>query len=454
MVANKITIVVYFWGLDELHKTFLYTNGGIMMQSSLKKSLYLGLAALGFVAVAGSVNANNASAKTYAKVTSNEAMTTAKSSRNVTFNGSNALYTKAGTLKGAKVVASTTTLKKLAASKNSQDNFEAYRVAVTDRGSVYYKVVSFDKQYRGWIYGGKSTSAFAGGLEAYTTFKEGTVTDAQKTGYYNFAKTGTTNDGTMLTYKDPMYTIYGSGRVIKDSTANAKDLLQITKVGTRTREGDTWVYVNDVTTPAASGWILESGLTKTADVPASEGVTVNYVDKATGKVVKSIVIPFSKTGVNADNKDVMDIVNNTDAHKPVADGMPEGYSPVKGGFYGNETASKESTMGSTQVVYVSQNDKTATISPIFQLKTTGANLWSVMTSDQQAAFNKLNTEAQYQVVQGTVLPGSTTESLIKAAGLDQFKGTDGNTYKLDSVADFTTIKDDTNAAPYAYYSMV
>jgi hypothetical protein len=306
------------------------------MKSSLKKSLFVGLAALGFVAVAGSANATTANAKSYAKVTSNKALTTDATTRNVNVNGTNALYTKAGTLKGAKTVASKTTLAGLKDNKTGQKNWRVYRVATTNRGSVYYKVVSFDKTYRGWIYGGKSTSAFAGGLTKYntTTTPAGTtaasssassssasstsasnasfttpsnqttaLTDAQKNATYKITKAGTANDGTATTYTFPAWTQYKKGRTVTDATPYANDTFKITDQTTRTREGDLWVKVADTNTTNGAkinGWIKYSALTATSTTPAQtpvadNAVRLNFVD-ASGKTIKSV--DYTKVGAS------------------------------------------------------------------------------------------------------------------------------------------------------------
>jgi len=245
------------------------------MQSSLKKSLYLGLAALSFASVAA-VSTTTASAKSYAKVTSNKVLTTDATTRNVNLTGTNAIYSKPGTVKGAKVVATTTTAKNIKDSASSKQNVRAYRVATTNRGSVYYKVVSFDKTYRGWIYGGKSTSAFAGGVTAYSTFKDGTLTDAQKNTTYKITNAGKTAAG--LTYKQPAWTQYKIGRTMADTSAYAGVKFSIDKVGTRTREGDTWVHIvnSNAADTKANGWILFSNLTD-ANPLASDAVRVNLV---------------------------------------------------------------------------------------------------------------------------------------------------------------------------------
>lgn len=225
-------------------------------------------------------------------------LTTDATKRNVNLTGTNAIYTKPGTVKGAKVVATTTTAKNLNKSTTSRENFRAYRVAKTNRGSIYYKVVSYNKVYRGWVYGGKSADTFAGGLTSYDTFKEGTLTADQKSGNYKLTNPGKTEAG--LTYKQPAWTQYKIGKTIADTTAYKDATFSVDKVGTRTREGDTWVHVVNQNTAdtKADGWILLSNLTQTNAFNEQSQVKVAVKD-TDGNTIKE----FNYTAPSAKGKD-------------------------------------------------------------------------------------------------------------------------------------------------------
>ena len=272
------------------------------MKSSLKKSLFVGLAALGFFAAAGSVNA---SAKSYAKVSTNHSLTTDATTRNVNFTGKNALYTKAGTLKGAKVVASTSTLRGIENSNNSQDNVRAYRVATTNRGSVYYKVVVFGnggnagKQYRGWIYGGKKTSDFAGGISSYNTTTDVNDTKADGKTQYKLADAAVSATENKAIYKAPAWTQYKVGRatvngkVISSTSAYKDATFTLAKAAYRTREGATdgnWYQIANSSNADLNGaWIKATDIqaaTPAQPAVADNAIRVNLVD-ASGKTIKS-----------------------------------------------------------------------------------------------------------------------------------------------------------------------
>lgn len=259
------------------------------MQMNLKKSLFISMAALGLVSAAGVATSQTASAKTYAKVTFNSVLNSDPTTRNVTMTGTNALYNKAGTLRGARVVASKSTVTNLANAKVSTANFRVYRVATTNRGSVYYKVVSFDQNFRGWIYGGKSQSTFAGGIAPYTTFSPTTMGVNPQLTTYKITTPGTGNDS--VTWDAPQYTQYKIGQTITDSTPYANATFKIDQSGFRTREGsdDVWVHITALqpANTAANGWIRLSDLTAVQTQQADNAIRINLNDP-NGKTVKTV----------------------------------------------------------------------------------------------------------------------------------------------------------------------
>ncbi|HIW71136.1 MAG TPA: hypothetical protein H9875_00785 [Candidatus Levilactobacillus faecigallinarum] len=262
------------------------------MQSSLKKSLYLGLAALSFGAVAAT--STNASAKSYAKAGAYTTLKSDATTRNVEATGTNALYTKPGTVKGAKVVASKATMAKLASSKKSTDYFRAYGVKTTDRGSVYYRVVTMDQKYRGYVYGGKTTDAFAGGIKSANTTTAATVSNDIKGKAVYFTNPGTTN----VTWNAPKFTQYKASKNVKNTTPFVGDALTVTDAVTKTREGSLYYYVKDATNPSASGWIYSKAITTDANVVFNQAKDIKVNFTFNGKTVKTSVMQNLKADAN------------------------------------------------------------------------------------------------------------------------------------------------------------
>ncbi|WKF77678.1 S-layer protein (plasmid) [Lactiplantibacillus pentosus] len=214
------------------------------MRSSFAKSIYVGAAVLGLAGLSA-VTTTTASAKSYATAGAYTAL--ADKSQNVTVTGTNAIYSKPGTVKGAKVVASKKTVAKLAASKKSSDTFYAYGTKTTNRGSVYYKIVTMDKKYRGYVYAGKTAGTFTAGIKAAETTTAAT-TPARTTGYY----LKDVSKNTLWTA--PKYTDIHAKKVSLYGAAKT-DPFTVDQAATKTKEGSLYYHVTDSKNSAISGWI-------------------------------------------------------------------------------------------------------------------------------------------------------------------------------------------------------
>ncbi|MFD1421598.1 hypothetical protein [Lactiplantibacillus songbeiensis] len=419
------------------------------MQSTLAKSVFVGLAALSFASVA-QLNANAATKSATTK--SNVTLTTDATTRNVVPTGSNAIYSYPKTVKkSARTVASKATVAKLASSKSSKDYFRAYRVLTTSKGSVYYKVVSFDGAVRGYIYGGKSTSAFAGGLKAASTTTASNLTADEQTKTYFFANPGSKN----VTWNNPQYTQYKASKMVKSTADFGGDNLQITKAVTKTREGSRYVYVNDKDTPSLSGWVYAKALSTTKAVTYNDktDVKVNYIDAATSKIVKSgfvkVADKSTATGTNVAINDAL--------YTAIGNGKPDNYA-YSSKDNNNVLTSVKTGDTVTAYVYATASSKLALYAaPESSSNTIGAGSSVPGTS---VSYTKLTAEnVNFPTLKDedyAVLTGRTTDKLtgttvktFAAAHLSELKGTkqvvktvNGKpvkgyyVYKLDTTANF------------------
>lgn len=383
------------------------------MRSSFAKSIYVGAAVLGLAGLSA-VTTTTASAKSYATAGSYTALT---KGQNVLVNGTNAIYSKPGTVKGAKVVASKKTVAKLAASKKSNDTFYAYGTKTTNRGSVYYKIVTMDKKYRGYIYGGKTAGTFAGGIKTTDTLTTAAM-PANKTVY--FANPGTKN----VTWSAPKYTDINATKSVMNTTPFASDALTITSAATKTKEGSLYYYVKDAAHPTVSGWIYSGAVseTKSDAAKAANGLTFNYVEKSTGKAVSSSVTEF--TG----NKTEQSVAESLKA-AGFAWHLPAGYSLVANdsSVFGALPANDMFQKGSSVTVYVKANQ-----SALLQMNKVVLN--SNMTTEAtpylkfpSEVLAKINADTFFTQPSGIVAEASDINTHLKSAGADEFVVSTGKT---------------------------
>lgn len=350
------------------------------MNLNLKKSLYLGLAALTFASVgASTVSATSANAakKHHAvKVTKKHAKKVTKKSHKkaakpVTFKttkksldqsivlkstGQSAIYSKPAGVKGAKVVDTLASMQSKANSSSSNDFFMAYQEATTSKGESYYKVVSFNKKVRGYVKvdGVTPTQSYTDVSSKYN-FK-GTTVYLKKNRLFNNA----------------YGTVFNTKRV-NVNNANLGDGFNVDKAYTNS-EGTTYFHVvdnNPSVGSLVSGWVYEGNLTNTSNDSlknTSDFVKVNFVNNSGAVVANGNLGSLGEyntnnglgTGNNVYSTSTVQTALNNLAN------LSNNQSPLKGtgyeykndssssNYYGNMAAMSNVTKGATITVKVDQ----------------------------------------------------------------------------------------------------
>ncbi|TPR19068.1 hypothetical protein [Apilactobacillus timberlakei] len=363
------------------------------MQLKLKKSIYLGLAALTFASVAGATTASattaNAASKHHAekvtkkshkKVTKKHAVKKhakkAAKKAPVTFNvtkslnqgivykatGSNAIYTKPNGVKGSQISVTKDNMASKANSNSADDLFMAYQQVKTSKGVHYYKVVSFDKKVRGYVY--TKGIAQVNPVSAATT-------PSNTTGYV------TTNNISNYPYGSK----FGSKVQNFNGIDFSKDKFTVSEA--MTVGNDTYYKVADQSNSLINGWVNANDFTNNTPKAITDaqnyanGVHVTYVNNNTYQTISNETLNpanLKNDGTYA-TQDIINAINNSLYGK--------GYANVTNDKV-NDNSQNSQNLNTTTVVKKGDN-LTVLVTPQTQLN------YGIYGVNNKGAFNQSTT---------------------------------------------------------------
>lgn len=382
------------------------------MKSNFKQFLYTGLIATSVLGISAFATIS-ASAKSGTYITKKAQLTTAPEKRNVVPSGDNALYTKVGTLTGSRVVASKATMQKLLLSNKSANTFRAYAVATTNRGSVYYKVVSFNGKYRGWIYGGKNVGRFVGGIQSFDTTDPADAPTI-KSGYT------LVNPSKWTLWNNPQYTQYKASKVKGFSNTDT-----FTVTGAESKNPEGWVYyqVKDEQDPSITGWVYSLGV----QAPQGNSVKISYVDKATGKEVGTGSVTFDKGDATTD-------LTTGSNFSSIYNGIPSGYAISGSGAaaFLNATLATSAKNNETIAVYVGSTVDPTSTTAVTIIPYTLSGTPITMTAHDRDVLTVAGRNYDLQITKGQSFAVSDIERMIRSVGLETLTDQSGHKYTLQS----------------------
>jgi len=194
--------------------------------------------------------------------------------------GKNALYSKPGTIRGAKQILSKAKMKRIGSyskadasayvfhgvnnrDKGSTYYFHAYGYQVTNTGSVYYKVVSQNGKFRGYVYGGKKVGIITGGIKKVQTIRKVSIPS------YLSGDVGIATPGKI--WNVVPYTQYKT-KIVGKMTAGVTTTIphlakfKIDSAAMRTRERDTYYHVVPQDNSKLTGWVNAKYMRKYSEI--------------------------------------------------------------------------------------------------------------------------------------------------------------------------------------------